>query len=368
MNASKSPLLSLRALLILMAVLTGLTWWIGTNVNRYTVQTSAVPSDFPGDISRWRLQENWKDVDTLPGFTLFSDGISISRDIPGISDAELRVPLPEQKPAGAKLLAQGELMAQTVSGGKLNWHGLLYTVWFYDASGERIKESARTVQALVGDTVPLLYSRELDLPPLAVEAGIGLRVFESTGTAFLRAPKLQVVAPWSGYRNVIMGVLAVWAVYGLVVVVALGSRGKLLYALVPIALIAIIAVAVSLPSEDLRRLIAPIEQLTKGVMPYLRELGLYSVNKMGHALSFALLAFFVCMVRKRLGATWLGTVSFMILLAVLTESVQLFFVGRSSRLIDVAIDLSGACFGILMFFILWLVSSPFRKKTLDISL
>jgi|GEM_PF-2421300 len=361
MTASKSSLLSLRAMLLLMAVLTGLTWLVGTQIERYTAQTPEIPQDFPGDIGQWQLYENWKPVDTLPGLSLMPNGIKITRESKGISTAELRVPLPETIPAGAKLLASAELSTEAISGGVEVWHGLLYTIWFYDDAGNRIKKTARTVQALKGDAIPLHYAREIALPPHAVEAGIGLRVFESTGTATMVAPKIQVVAPWAGYSKVILAVLVTWAVFGLLVLVALASHGRLLYAVFPMAMVAIIAVGVSLPNDLLMRLVNPLERALSGVMPDLRALGLYSFNKVGHAATFALLALFACIVRKRIGATWIGILCFLILLAVLSEGMQLFFVGRSTRISDMGIDLSGAAFGVLVFFVLWLISSPFRR-------
>lgn len=361
MTASRNPLLSLRTLLILMALLTGLTWWIGTSVNRYTVQNSAVTQNFPGDFSQWKQVENWKQVEQLSGFELLDNGIKITRTTKGVSDAELRVALPSHPAAGAKLLASAELYAQAISGGDEDWHGLLYTVWFYDNNGDRIKKSARSVQALRGDTVPLTYSRELDLPPQAVEVGIGLRVFESTGTAVMHAPNIQVVTPWAGYSQVILGVLAMWLAYGVLVLVALAKRGCMMIAIFPIAMIGIIAAGVSLPTAELSRFTGPLEQAIGGYIPDLRKLGLYSINKIGHAVTFALLAFFACVFRKRLGASWLGLACFLILLAVLTEGVQLFFVGRSTRLIDMAIDLSGASLGAALFFVFWVISRPFRR-------
>ena len=362
MTASRNPLFSLRTLLILMALLTGLTWWIGTSISRYTVETSAVTQSFPGDISQWKLVENWKQVEQLPGFELLDNGIKVTRTSKGISDAELRVALPSHPTPGAKLLASAELYAQAISGGEKNWHGLLYTIWFYDNNGDRIKKSARSVQALRGDTVPLTYSREIDLPAQAVEVGIGLRVFESTGTAVMRAPSIQVVTPWAGYSQVILGVLAMWLVYGALVLVALALRGRLMIAIFPIAMIGIIAAGVSLPTEELSRFTGPLEQAIRGYMPDLRKFGLYSFNKVGHAVTFALLTFMACFFRKRLGATWLGMICFLILLAILTEGVQLFFVGRSTRLVDMAIDLSGATLGAALFFVFWVLSSPFRRR------
>lgn len=362
MTASKSSLLSLRTLLILMALLTGMTWWIGTQVDRYTAQTAEIPQDFPGDISLWQLRENWKNVETLDGFSMLPNGIKISRATKGISTAELRVPLPAQKPAGAKLLASAELYTEAVSGGEKNWHGLLYTIWFYDAAGEQIKKTARTVQALKGDTVKLHYMREIDLPENAVEAGIGLRVYESTGTAYMFSPKIQVVAPWADYNKVILAVLAVWAAYGLLVVVILALNGRLLYAAFPIAVVALIAVGVSLPSEEIRRIADPLQNSVSGYMPYLKSLGLYSITKVGHAATFALLAFCACIVRKPIGATILGTACFLVLLAVLTEGVQLFFIGRSTRLVDMVIDLTGAGIGVAAFFVLWLITRPFVRS------
>lgn len=362
MSTSNSAWLSLRSLLIIMATLTALTWWAGTQINRYTTQILAVPSDFPGDASQWQLQENWKDTNTLEGFKLLPGAVQISRNEKGISSAEIRVPLPAEKPSGAVLLASAELVARNVKDGIEDWHGLLYSVWFYDANGQRIKKSARTVQALRGTTVPLFYSREIDLPAQAVEAGIGIRLFESTGTATMRSPSLQVVSPWSGYKTVTLGVLCVWVAYGLLVVGALASQGRLLYALAPIGLIAVIAAGVSLPNQHLQNITGPMEAALSGIMPQLQQAGLYSFNKVGHAVTFAMLCLLACVAKNRIAASWLGIACFMILLALLTEGVQLFFVGRSTRLVDMAIDLGGALVGAAIFFVLWLLSRPFAKR------
>lgn len=362
MTTSKNPLLSLRALLILMALLTGLTWWVGTQVNRYIVQASISLSDFPGDISQWKFRDNWKSVEVLEGFSMLPEGIMITRTSKeGMSAAEQRLPLPENRPPDARIFASSELHTRAIPDGEKSWHGMLYGVWFYDATGERIEKSGRTVQALRGDTVPQQYSREIPLPANAVEVGISLRLYQNSGTAIMRSPEIQVVSPWAGYNKVILGALLVWTVYGLAVLMVLASHGRLVYALLPIAMVMIIATGVSLPSGELSRITIPLERLVSGAIPDLHKMGLYSFNKIGHAITFALLTFFACMTRKHLGATWLGLACFLVLLAVLSEGMQLFFGSRSTRLIDMTIDLGGAGVGAALFFILWLITRLFKR-------
>lgn len=362
MTTAKTPLLRLRTLLILMAVLTGLTWWIGTSVERYTVQTSVIAADFPGPLSQWKLVENWKRVEQLEGIALLADGIEVHRDDKGISDAELRLPLPPlaERPPGSKIFASAMLSTREVGGGEKNWHGLLYTIWFYDRDGERIKNTARTVQALRGSTPLLRYSREIELPDAAASIGLALRVYESYGTAVLRQPQVQVVAPWGGYSQVMLGVLAAWVVFALLVVVSMLSHGNLLVALTPIALVGVIAVGVSLPGEMLHALTAPLERLVRTVWPELASVT--SIQKLGHAVTFALLSFCACLVRARLGASWPGLIAFVLLLAALTEGVQLFFGGRNTRLLDIGIDLAGAALGLALFAVFWLLSAPLRRR------
>jgi len=343
--------------------MTALTWGIGTQVNRYAAQSAEVPGELSSDASRWILRKNWKTVDQLDNVKLLDNGVQITQQTPEITEAEYRVKLPNiELVPGTRLLASAELVAEGIPNGEEIWHGLLYAIWFYDDEGNRIKKSGRSVQALRGDTTPLRYARELDFPEGATSIGISLRIFKNTGVATMHAPKVQLVAPWAGYQNVLYGVLGAWCLFGLWVLISMASRGALLYALPPIAVIAVIAVGVSLPSDSLKQLTIPLENMSSGLMPLFQTLGLYSIQKAGHAITFALLTFFVCLVRRPVGATWLGAASFVVLLALLTEGVQLYFVGRSTRAFDVFVDLGGALAGALVFFCLWLLLKPFRTQ------
>jgi VanZ family protein len=77
------------------------------------------------------------------------------------------------------------------------------------------------------------------------------------------------------------------------------------------------------------------------------ELPKLDLFKVGHFLMFALLA-----MALRIGQAYrvsaIGILGYLLLLATVSEVLQLFIAGRSSQLKDIAVDMSGALFGLLL--------------------
>ncbi|MEM9605417.1 MAG: VanZ family protein, partial [Pseudomonadota bacterium] len=358
----KRHTLSLATLLALFALLTTGTFILGSTVSRYETTTTNLSGGFPGQASQHILIEDGKTVDALEGFVLSSTAMTVSRTVPGVSWAEVRYPLPSAKETRTdELLTQGVMSSTDVKYGEENWHVALFGVFFYDAKGERIKRAGVTVQALVGNNKPALHERAMWVPDSAVEFGVLLRLFKTTGSATLGSVESVMVRPWVHFKTLLIGLAVVWASFSLAVVYALFERRTLLVAAIPLGVIAAILVGVSLPGQHLRSALLPLYKLVEHAQFTDVVFGVASVAKLGHAIGFAALAFFALAIRSRLGANLAGITLFVVLLAVATESGQLFLTGRSGRLDDIIIDLRGAVVGAMVFFALAAIVHPFRR-------
>ncbi|MEM6987031.1 MAG: VanZ family protein, partial [Pseudomonadota bacterium] len=286
------------------------------------------------------------------------------RDEIGVSWAEVRYPLPRDPAKRSRdFLASGIMSSQDVAVGDENWHVALFGVFFYDDAGQRIQGAGVTVQALAGDSAPLRHERLFKAPDNATEFGVTLRLFDTTGATRLSDVEASMVRPWPNFKNVMLALAAVWAAFSLAVLFALAERRCLLLASIPLGVIAAILVGVSLPGEHLQALLVPLYKVIKHSPIPFDSFGIGSTAKLGHAVAFAALTFFALAIRNRLGATLFGIALFVVVLAVATESGQLFLTGRSGRMVDIAIDIGGALAGAALFLIVAVLLWPFRRRS-----
>ncbi len=350
-------------LLALFAALTAGTFIVGNTVSRYENTTGNLAANFPGAPGEQVISENWKRVERLDGVSFDDNSLTVSRQSPGLSWGEVRYPLPAPSADRAtQLLASGTMSSRDVVVGEENWHIALFGVFFYDENNDRIKQAGKTVQALAGDASALHYERSMPVPAHATQVGVLLRLFETTGSATISNPSAVLVKPWQGFNGVLLALATVWGLFALTVLYTLAVRGSLLVALVPLAVTAAILIGVSLPGDHMRSLLLPIFSAAQGILPGDMSFGLTNIAKLGHAVGFAALAFLALALRRAVGATVLGIIWFLVLLAIATESGQLFLTGRSGRLADIGIDLAGAAVGGLIFACLALAMLPFRKR------
>ena len=134
-------------------------------------------------------------------------------------------------------------------------------------------------------------------------------------------------------------VAACWIAFGLYVLYRLIRNGQLWIAALPVFFVLAIGIGISLPFETLNSLLKPANDvLTRWNLPL-------SAGKYGHVFCFAMLTLFALAIRRKLTATPIELVLFILLLAVATEGFQLFVPGRTTKIFDLVLDLFGALIG-----------------------
>lgn len=363
MPAKRRYRLSLATLLAVFALMTTGTLILGKSVPRFAPTTANLAAQFPGPAERRVLLDGSTPVTSLEGVQFARDRITVSRDQIGTSWAEVRYPLP-QNPAmrSGSFLTSGVMSSRDVAIGQEDWHVALFGVFFYDANGQRVPEYGVTVQALAGTSVPLRHERLFDVPNSAVEFGVLLRIFNTTGSASISEIEAAMVRSSQLFKPVVLAIAASWALFVVAVLFALYERRCIVLASVPLALIVTILVGIALPDQHLSAIVLPmysvLEQLPISSLP----LHYTSLTKLGHAVAFCALTFFILAARRRLRASFFGIALFLVILAIATESGQLFLTGRDGRLLDIGIDLAGAAAGAVVFMVFSALLWTFRRR------
>ena len=88
----------------------------------------------------------------------------------------------------------------------------------------------------------------------------------------------------------------------------------------------------------------------------------FSAGKLGHTVCFAALTLVALLLRERIHVSLLHLALIFMLLALATESIQLFLSSRTPQLKDVWMDLIGVLIGIALFGILALGRSLFGRS------
>jgi len=138
-------------------------------------------------------------------------------------------------------------------------------------------------------------------------------------------------------------VAACWIAFGLYVLCRLVRNRQLWIAALPVFFVLAIGIGISLPHETLNSLLKPANDLLASWNLPL------SAGKYGHVFCFAMLTLFALAIRRKLTASPQELVLFILLLAVATEGFQLFVPGRTTKLLDLGLDIFGALIGFGIF-------------------
>ena len=136
-----------------------------------------------------------------------------------------------------------------------------------------------------------------------------------------------------------------WIIFGLFIIYRLVRSGQFWIAVAPVFFVIAIGVGVSLPLKTLHGLLEPANLfLSRWKLPL-------TAGKYGHVFCFAMLTLFALAIRRKLAVAANELVLFICLLAVATEGFQLFLPGRTTKVFDLVLDLSGAVIGFGIFYI-----------------
>ncbi len=149
-----------------------------------------------------------------------------------------------------------------------------------------------------------------------------------------------LVAPQE-WASIIVG--SCWILFGIYVGYRLIRTGQLWVAAIPMFFVIAISVGVALPRDTFDSLLRPLDHwLTTWNSPL-------PAGKLGHIFCFAMLTLFALAIRRRLSVGASELVLFLLLLAVATEGFQLFIAQRTTTVLDLVWDFTGAAIGYAIF-------------------
>ncbi len=272
-------------------------------------------------------------------------GVILEVREPG-SGVALRQTLSE--PGRFRLLRlSGELEARAIHPGPRFWQqGRLVLVSLNDK--QRMLPVPHLVADLAGNRAWATYRQVFSVPRRATELQVRLQLIGATGRLAVRWVGLHEVEERPGYRWYRSLGLALWSVALVWLVWPYRNRLRfdrahlLLYlAVLGVFVGTLMPVELKQPME--KQMIAVLNSL----LPVLEHrLTSDSINKSGHFLFFAMLAFGA--VRVGVGQRPWGIGMGLVLLAALSEVLQFFVEGRRPRLTDLLVDALGIALGMAL--------------------
>lgn len=177
---------------------------------------------------------------------------------------------------------------------------------------------------------------------------VGFMLNKARGTLAVHSVGLWAAADRPLYQQLRGGLLIGWLGFGALLLAFAArdaERNRLVTALIVIACVA--CAAILLPGDRERALTTTFlgDHAAAGV-----------IDTVGHIGVFWIISLAACVIRRR--DPWWGRVAFLLLLAAVTETLQLFLPGRETSWSDFHLDLVGIAGGFLSF----LAVRPFLKR------
>lgn len=336
-------------------LLTVVTYSVAFLISPYEHQTGSLfgsRTDSLPEVGQWIKFDDYQYTESLPGFWV--DGNTISLTLSEVGHSEV-VWKPELDISTFRqAIFAGEMKTEDVRDGKETWHSALLSLYFVGKDGKRLSNSGMTLGAKSGTTPYKKYYRIYEIPDSADGLEVSLKLNKCQGSVAARMLDLNLVTRWSGFKWVAFGLAMVWLMVFAPLLIKFVRSVGLAYSVFILFLISMTAVGILMP-----HLI--ISDLVNGIVNRFSPGGEISssvVLKTGHWLSFAVLGFFLSLVRGRMNVSWPGIFYFVSMIAIASEGAQLYLPGRSPRVTDVAIDISGAIFGFLVYLIFRTVIRP----------
>lgn len=314
------------------------SWVLGQDNYKYHFHSQiGFENGFPGDLDNWTRAGDWANVD----FT--ENGISVNRSTPNKSYAKYEVQIPsDAQEKGLDLKVNGtvdiDLIEDQAESYKDDDGGSLM-VWYRDATGEIIKYA--NVQEFNLNQANYSATKILAIPDAANSFEIVLNSRDSLNSMSLIDASIEMLQQTKLYKLGLTALLALWLLIGFLGIRWLIQYGDTRLTLTLAALVVAIFIGVLLPEKFMsnqidRRLINYFE-----ISPSSRDGILEIVYKGGHFLFFFLVSLVVVINSHKLSIQHLSAVTLLVLLAVATEGMQLHLLGRTTRLLDLGVDVTG---------------------------
>lgn len=285
-------------------------------------------------------------VDRL--FTITEDSASITLDRPGYNARLIRTVTPPFSEGPVHLRAQ--ISSTNLRKGEETWHTGALVLVREDEAGKRI--GSYTLFPLNGTHDWRAVEAFVDIPAPTARLSVVARMLESQGMFSIRDVSLTPAKAQPGFPFMHAGLIALWAIVGLVILIGLVRRHRVNAPLLVLGLIAALTLAGTLmpkenvvglddgissylPAGTLTALSTVIDTALAG---YLADSS-QAISKFGHWLAFFSLTA-VALLMLRATPVWLILLAGLAVAAA-TEALQLLTAARTPHVIDVLIDASG---------------------------
>jgi VanZ family protein len=225
-------------------------------------------------------------------------------------------------------------------------------IWFLDDKQETIQYL--TVQALTGDFAHYRAERIVSIPDAARYFVTTLINRDSDGAFELTDARVTVVSTSLLYRVISPLIFALWVGLLLAAMLWLLKNGGPQVGFPASVLLLLILTGVLLPESITTNHVLPAYQKVAALLSLQHAEPLGILYKVGHFLFFLALSFTLMLNRYRLRLSAPMVLTFMLVFALATEGLQLHLFNRSTRFLDIAIDLAGVLLA-------WLIVSKLQS-------
>ena len=267
-----------------------------------------------------------------------SDDVTFDNDDPK-SQTYIRRPI-DLPPGQTLVYLEATISTESVAAGKEMWQRARIYLVQLDQDGEPLWKEPHNLFTYHGTRSAETVAKMFPIPRSINRALLSLELNDATGRMTVSDLQLYPVEETPTFRWVSMVLIAAWAALALLVALKLIKSMTSVRAQLALgAMLAIFVVGLFMP--------APMRNALVDVLsfPMVNEMGI-EPDMVGHAIVFAIMAFLV-----RLGLPS-ATVSFhfggWVLIAIVSEVLQLFTVDREPSVLDFSVDVLGIVLGLTL--------------------
>lgn len=325
-----------RSLLLLTMATIVLLWMVGRFLPAYV----PLPADtasllFPAEATAWQGAEPTES---------FVGGITVRSHRDEVNKLFFEFSRPASLVDGAHLRVSAVITVDAEPADPAATAAL--AIWFLDNKGEKF--GYRNIYFMPGRSHKPHAAGVFDWPPAASRGVVGLLSRPGAATFTVHNGQIDVVRRNAAYTPTL-------AVLAAICLLWFASVARFAWRRIPaaglwwpgMALMAIIAGVMS-SSPLLRQLILPVVSGLSTLLPVTPITATAILYKLGHALLFAVFTGLLLRLRRHLRVSTMDIGLFVLLLAAITECLQLFLPNRDAAVVDVVIDAAGIAVAMLL--------------------
>lgn len=318
-----------------MILLTAITWMVGLLDLQFKAEANiGFSTGFPGPISEW------VPTGAVENITVTNDVISIDRHAPNRSYAMRTFALPAQAELKRKKLRiRGVIKTLAKASPVMANKTAAYMIWFQDENQDTFRYL--NVQALTGDFSTYRAERVVNIPDRAHYFSIVLINRDSDGSFALTDASVTLVSTSLMHFITTSAIFGLWATLLLIATVWVVRHGTWRLGVTICLLITLTFVGIWLPQSLNAKFVLPALKNFAAYLTLETTTPLGFVYKIGHFLFFFAATICLLISSRSLRLSTILVIGMMMVFAVATEGIQLHLFNRSTRLLDLGIDLSG---------------------------